>query len=120
MPAFDWKDYLTFAKSLQTRTDEAALRSAISRAYYAVFCQARRRWEHDNGPVPLGVNVHEYIWKTYIDDRDRARQFIGRDGFRMRNFRTEADYEDSVSDLINTMKTTLTLAKKTLLSLDKL
>jgi hypothetical protein len=38
----------------------------------------------------------------------------------MRNFRTEADYEDSVSDLTNAMKTTLILAEKTILSLDKL
>ena len=39
---FDWADYLTLAQELATRrSDEAALRPAVSRAYYAAFCQAR-------------------------------------------------------------------------------
>jgi len=34
---FDWKQYLSLADELSKRSEEAALRSAVSRAYYAAF-----------------------------------------------------------------------------------
>ena len=36
MAAFDWSQYLILARDLGSRLEEAALRSAISRAYYAL------------------------------------------------------------------------------------
>jgi hypothetical protein len=44
--SFDWADYLKLAEALtQAPTvpgpEEAALRAAMSRAYYAAFCSAR-------------------------------------------------------------------------------
>ena len=36
---FDFAAYLTLAEELKQRTDEASLRTAISRVYYAVFHQ---------------------------------------------------------------------------------
>ena len=44
--SFDWADYLKLAEALtQSLTvpgpEEAALRAAMSRAYYAAFCSAR-------------------------------------------------------------------------------
>ena len=44
--SFNWADYLRFAESLVSTPsspgpEEAALRAAISRAYYAAFCSAR-------------------------------------------------------------------------------
>lgn len=43
MPAFDPADFLALARALAGTTDpsEAELRTAISRAYYAVFLKAR-------------------------------------------------------------------------------
>ena len=42
--AFDWQHYLEFARFLQTQTgapyQEAALRTAVSRSYYAAFGHA--------------------------------------------------------------------------------
>jgi hypothetical protein len=38
---FDWKEYLSLAKELAKCNDEAALRFAISPAYYAAFCIVR-------------------------------------------------------------------------------
>jgi uncharacterized protein (UPF0332 family) len=44
---FDWREYLTLAENLYTNShnfpnQEACFRVAISRAYYAAFCTARR------------------------------------------------------------------------------
>lgn len=43
--SFDWSEYLDLAEHLSgkggTYSQEAALRSATSRAYYAAFCHAR-------------------------------------------------------------------------------
>ena len=44
--SFDWADYLQLAEALARNPalpgpEEAALRSAISRAYYATYCSAR-------------------------------------------------------------------------------
>ena len=38
---FDWTEYARLAEELGTRADEASLRTAISRAYYSVYHQAR-------------------------------------------------------------------------------
>jgi uncharacterized protein (UPF0332 family) len=43
---FDWSDYLDLANELagdiaSQTTEEAKLRSSVSRAYYAAFCKAR-------------------------------------------------------------------------------
>ena len=39
---FDWTDYITFSEDLlNSRSDEASLRSAISRAYYGAFGKIR-------------------------------------------------------------------------------
>ena len=38
---FDWTEYARLAEELGTRPDEASLRTAISRAYYSVYHQAR-------------------------------------------------------------------------------
>ena len=45
--AFDWTEYLTLAQELVQREEEACLRSAISRAYYAAFGKARERLEQE-------------------------------------------------------------------------
>lgn len=44
--SFNWGDYLSLANALLTKPntpgpEEAAYRSAVSRAYYAAFCIAR-------------------------------------------------------------------------------
>src|SRR5690349_21655344 len=86
--AFDWTHYLTLAQELSGRSDEAALRCAIGRAYYAVFCLARNRWIQEHGIIPLDVNVHNFIWNEY-SRANRLGRFIGQDGFRLLNYRNK-------------------------------
>ena len=74
-PPLDPLDFLTLARELGCRPDEAALRTAVGRAYYALFLLARERLG-----IPLTTpDVHSQLarvlrgqpgyWKTAGDLR---------------------------------------------------
>ncbi len=106
---FDWKLYLDLARELSqpttsnAGTQEARLRSAVSRAYYAAFCHARnysRDWL-------------KFVPNHTADDHGRLRAFL-KDGKRrsialkldqLRQWRNDADYSDSVTSDLATMAT---------------
>ncbi len=63
---FDWRDYLSLGQELSQRQDEAAQRSAISRAYYAAFCCARVYLErHGVAFSTMGQDSHTLVWKQF-------------------------------------------------------
>jgi uncharacterized protein (UPF0332 family) len=107
---FDWGLYLNTARSLAANTnDEAALRSAVSRAYYAAFGLASLRAVAENKHVPSTGEAHAVVWKHFESASDRFRKKIGADGKRLRWRRRQADYDASakissaeVSDSLNT------------------
>ncbi len=106
---FDWKQYLDLARELSQPTtsnagvQEARLRSAVSRAYYAAFCHARnysRDWL-------------KFVPNHTADDHGRLRAFL-KDGQRpgialkldqLRPWRNDADYSDSMTSDLATMAT---------------
>ena len=52
--SFDWSEYLTLAQELTSAStsspiQEAHLRAAVSRAYYAAFCKARNYLHNKDG-----------------------------------------------------------------------
>ena len=116
---FDWRDNFALAIELASRKDEASLRCAIGRAYYAVFGSARSLWITQHGSVPLDINVHNFLWNEY-KQADRQRSFIGKDGTRLLKYRNQADYADEFPDLQSVAQTALVIAKKTLDNLDAL
>lgn len=107
---FTWKDYLDLADDLaKNNTDEAKLRAAISRAYYAAFCNARNYMinnDHHNFPHETREH-HKYLAKYFRgeleeskpDDLDGTRERIGNDLNSMRFDRRKVDYEDYVCNL---------------------
>lgn len=101
--SFDWAEYLKLAKALtgdiqETPNEEARSRSAISRAYYAAFCQARnylRDGEHDSTiPRMNDSGVHTYVINKFRASRDRTRRTIGNNLYQLRIERNNADYAD--------------------------
>ena len=57
---FEWAAYHTLARELATRSgDEAALRTAVSRAYYAAFCRARNFFCVEKVSIPMICEVTE-------------------------------------------------------------
>ena len=99
--SFNWSEYFTLAQELTSKSatssmQEAMQRSAISRAYYAAFCEARNQLIYkDAEAVPNGVNVHAYVGKKYEKSGDITRRKIGRLLRHLRSMRNEADYQDT-------------------------
>mgnify|MGYP003807375369 CR=1 FL=1 len=97
--SFNWRNYLELAIELQKETDEANLRSSISRAYYAAFCSARNYMEEkDRHELPSDGSEHQYIIDYYSGHKGRStnrkRTQIAQDLMRMRRERVNADYHN--------------------------
>jgi uncharacterized protein (UPF0332 family) len=90
---FDWSGYLTLAGELAERSDEASLRSALSRAYYYVYHLALLRAQ-TNGFTFTEGGMHAQLWRTYSGSPDAACTKLGQIADRLREKRTRADYED--------------------------
>lgn len=99
--SFDWRLYLQLANELITlqRTQilqEAYSRSAISRAYYAVFCIARNHLKNRGITIPQR-DTHKFVRETYKQSRDRREKQIGSNLGRLWQHRKDADYEDGAN-----------------------
>ena len=86
--AFDWGDYLGLASTLEadkgSSFQEAALRSAVSRAYYAAYCYARNYARDQEGlllankPSDHGLVKRHHLKKGRADlasELDDLRQW---------------------------------------------
>ena len=96
---FDWANYLTLAIELRERDGEAELRTAISRAYYSAFHQARDYLEKElRFETSRYDSVHKRLWDQF---KKHGRQFggVGINGSRLNDARRIADYEDEIEDL---------------------
>ena len=115
--SFNWSEYLGLAqqlagKALISATQESRLRSAISRAYYAAFTQARNYLRDQDGIAIPTQNTHEYVINQFSNSADEARQKIGRQLRRLRQRRNQADYDDTFANLQAIAKISLKLAAK--------
>ena len=79
MTVFDWRDYLHLAERLSARqSDEAAHRTAISRAYYAAYHVAAA-YARRTGLL-LGRHTHERVWEAFTVASDPDLATVGRLG----------------------------------------
>ena len=76
---FEWTMYLRLAEELAARPDEAAKRTAISRAYYFVFNIAFARAESTAGRCPVNEGRHAWCWNRYIQSPDIDGRQLGSD-----------------------------------------
>lgn len=96
---FEWRGFLTLAQKLRACDGDAELRSAVSRAYYAVF-HAALHLLHSEGIHLDRHDKHTALW-CHFNPRDqrpgipRERRKIGNDGARLRELRNQADYDGS-------------------------
>lgn len=91
MTAFDWNQFLVLAVELSNRTEESALRSAISRAYYCVYHIAKARTGAYRFSTDTGSS-HEQLWDLYARNDDNTCKEIALIGNRLRLKRVTADY----------------------------
>jgi uncharacterized protein (UPF0332 family) len=100
MASFDWVQYLIIARELAERSEnESALRSSISRAYYAAYNAAMAYCGSKKILIHKENGSHEDLWNTFRRQGDLMLNMISEKGDRMRRKRTEADYFSEVEGL---------------------
>ena len=91
MRPFTWDDYLELAVRLtQDVEDEVALRTAISRAFYAAYHSAAHfvRWR---GILTTGQS-HRAVWGALAKGVSIEHVRIGQSGDKLKRLRVRADY----------------------------
>ncbi len=112
---FNWAQYLVLAEELVLRgDDEAALRSAVSRAYYAAFCKARNHLRQRGESVPRTDDFHKAMWDKYRGAAGQRYKSIGTIGDRLRRRRNKADYDDEFPELLVVAQETVAMARRLL------
>lgn len=96
---FDWREYLMLAEQLaRSDSSEAELRTAISRAYYAVYHRAST-YIRDQALVPATERLsHQKAWVTMRATGDPDRIDAAVRGDQLKRRREEADYRATFPD----------------------
>ena len=121
--SFDWLEYLSLARRLGASDDEASQRSAISRAYYALYITARRRLEL-NG-VRITGDQHRAVWDAYRSRSNPGQNpdECGRIAMRANSLkwrRVRADYEDDYPGISSEVQDQLQQATRLLEQLGRI
>lgn len=108
---FDWNDFGKIAGELRQREDEAALRTAISRIYYAVYWRARNLLENENYVFRQEDTSHNQIRREFLR-RGRTHHGIGKAGNALKDNRVQADYFPEIDNILILTKDSFELAEK--------
>lgn len=112
---FDWREYLELARELVGQvgsgySEEAAERSAVSRAYYAAFCWARNYAEVNLGFRRIGKAKDHKRLREHLKRRSRIQ--LASDLNKLRGWRNNCDYDDEVSNLDQFVRSAIRVADK--------
>jgi uncharacterized protein (UPF0332 family) len=108
---FRWEDFLDLAEELASRSgDESALRTAISRAYYAAFHAGREYLAYVAISIDRTGNAHQQV-RSELGARDDP---IGQDLLRLHRLRKEADYDDFMADVEEQAVVAASVARSTI------
>ena len=120
---FNWAEFLNLADALVQQTNQAALRSAVSRAYYATYHRALGKLV-DEGQIhrsdPSQLGKHKAMWDLYRDSADDKRRRVGINGDRLRRDRTNADYIDAFEVNAPTAKQCISSARSLCQAIEQL
>lgn len=130
---FDWSEYFDLAQELaaiseNSASSEAKLRSAVSRAYYSVFCLSRnylRDIEKDprlSRRNSFDINEHQYVAEEFIFHKSKNPKIIkiGENLSRLRELRNKADYADTIFSLQKDVKYALKITENIISALSDL
>jgi hypothetical protein len=97
---FQWSDYLQLARFLQGQREtsysqEAAERSAVSRAYYAAYCHARNYARDREGFVLSALPEDHRRLREHF--QNRGQELVARALSTLRQWRNRCDYDDSIA-----------------------
>lgn len=110
--AFDWREYLNLARFLHGQGNEAAFRSAVSRAYYAAFCHTRNYARDRHGFAPTYKSDDHQLVRNHF--RGRGMTQIAQKLDSLRQWRNRCDYDDTVSNISHLLTSATHEAQKVL------
>lgn len=108
---FDWTEYITLAVELAKSRDEASHRTAISRAYYAVYgvaCGLKPNHGKYSG------SSHKGYWDQWRANPEPRCQKLSADANRLWKQRKTADYDSTARNLAKDAATAVALAQRLL------
>lgn len=112
---FDWNQYLILAKTLSAAsTDDASLRSAVSRSYYCAFNLALLRAQSNSYRTPDDGTggSHDHLWDLYGRNDNQNCKRIAVIGQRMKRRRVKADYRAQFDKLADGVKDAISDAEE--------
>ena len=124
--SFVWAEYLNVAghlmeTSVNSDHEEAYLRSATSRAYYAALNTARSLLTDQWGiEMPQTAEIHSFIPRWFLSEEDEDQKEIGIILGRLRDRRRKADYDDAISKAASLAKGSLADAELLIQRLSRL
>jgi len=104
------EDFLTLAKELHSSGNEAALRSATSRAYYAAFHKGREIIASMKFKLSTGSAAHGEICNYLQNSGDSMMVAAGQKLESLRSIRNKADYRLDIQHVATSSNTSLHLA----------
>jgi hypothetical protein len=87
----DWAGFLALATRLADEDGEADLRSAVSRAYYSAYNDARRYVRNKDAMFSGKDDQHWKVWDWFAAEPGQAFQ-VATLGQALRSTRNKADY----------------------------
>jgi uncharacterized protein (UPF0332 family) len=112
------RDFLTLAVQLSKESTEAAWRSAVSRAYYAVFHVARDLLAVLGFTVPYGDRAHSYLWMRLSNSSDPDIEDAGAALNTLRQNRNRSDYDLHLNVKVRDAQDAVQLAQGAIQTLD--
>ena len=126
--AYNWQEFLTFAENINTAPNvpgpkETALRSAVSRAYYAAFRAALELGSH-GGFIPSRTGEDHSKIREYFRNsvpKTPSKLDISTQLDRLHDLRRKADYENELRQKPESMAYyAIGMAKKVFADIDDL
>ena len=117
---FDWNRFLALAERLAALADdEAAQRTAISRAYYAAY-HATSAYARSRG-ILGGTHSHRRVWDAFAGTADADRANVGAIGGILSRRRQAADYRSPFpGDLAGSVRDAIIEARAVIEALERL
>jgi uncharacterized protein (UPF0332 family) len=117
---FNWSQYFRLAGELGSTTDEAYLRSALSRAYYYVYHMALKRAEANSyKPLP-NEGTHSQLWRLFGSSPEPDCQRLAAIALRLKEKRERADYESHYARVADDVPAVLAEAQQFVAMLNRL
>jgi len=92
------RDFFTLAERLVAESTESAQRSAVSRAYYAVFHEARMLVESCGFRFASTAETHSKLIYCIMAANDADLDFVGQKLGSLRTIRNTADYDLGITN----------------------